>query len=111
MAKLASIKPRLRTIETRRIKPEVKRADPELQTVEHQAWARAVKRRAGWRCEAVEDGERCRRAAPRHRMVADHIVERADGGALLDMANGQCLCVAHNTAKGVAARAARLASS
>lgn len=41
-------------------------------------------------------------------MIADHIHERKDGGALLDPKNGQCLCVSHNTAKGIAARAARM---
>ncbi|MGJ5000559.1 hypothetical protein ACQR10_04495 [Bradyrhizobium sp. HKCCYLRH2060] len=40
-------------------------------------------------------------------MVADHIIERADRGALYDDANGQCLCVAHNTKKGIQARRAR----
>lgn len=40
-------------------------------------------------------------------MVGDHIIERADGGALLDPDNGQCLCVAHNTLKGNRARVAR----
>jgi 5-methylcytosine-specific restriction protein A len=40
-------------------------------------------------------------------MVADHIRERADGGALYDPRNGQCLCVQHNTLKGAQARASR----
>jgi 5-methylcytosine-specific restriction protein A len=40
-------------------------------------------------------------------MMADHIIERADGGALLDTGNGQCLCTRHNTLKGNLARAAR----
>jgi 5-methylcytosine-specific restriction protein A len=42
-------------------------------------------------------------------MVADHKIERADGGALYDEANGACLCVAHNTLKGNQARRARAA--
>jgi 5-methylcytosine-specific restriction protein A len=42
-----------------------------------------------------------------YRMIADHIVERKDGGAALDPNNGQCLCVAHNTLKGNQARRAR----
>jgi hypothetical protein len=43
-------------------------------------------------------------------MTADHVIERADGGAFFDADNGQCLCVAHNTLKGVRARAARNAA-
>jgi hypothetical protein len=42
------------------------------------------------------------------RLCADHIVELKDGGAALDVANGQCLCVPCNTRKGIAARAKRL---
>ena len=37
-------------------------------------------------------------------MIADHIIERADAGALYDPTNGRCLCVAHNTLKGVGLR-------
>ncbi|MFG1304169.1 hypothetical protein V5F34_08520 [Xanthobacter autotrophicus] len=40
-------------------------------------------------------------------MVADHIREVRDGGAPLDLANGQCLCVQHNTLKGIDARRIR----
>ena len=88
------------------IPPKV--ADKELQTPEHRAWRLIVCRRAGWRCEWIEEGKRCQRSAANgDRMIADHVVERKDGGALYDPANGQCLCVAHNTAKGLAARGAR----
>lgn len=58
----------------------------------------------------MQDGKRCEASAANgHRMNADHIIERADGGALLDVNNGQCLCTAHNTLKGNRARAARAA--
>jgi hypothetical protein len=40
-------------------------------------------------------------------MIADHVVERGDGGALLDVDNGQCLCTQHNTLKGNRSRVAR----
>lgn len=57
----------------------------------------------------MEQGKRCEASAERGDMVvADHIVERADGGALYDQANGQCLCNAHNVLKGNRARAARV---
>jgi 5-methylcytosine-specific restriction protein A len=44
-------------------------------------------------------------------MVADHIIERADRGALYDTDNGQCLCVSHNTLKGNRARSRRAGAS
>lgn len=111
MARLKGLPPRLRQVDTRAVRPvaTVKRADAELLTEAHRAWREAVCERAGWRCQWVENGVRCTRSREGgHRMVADHVVERADGGAALDPANGQCLCVAHNTRKGAMARAARL---
>lgn len=106
--KLKTFKPKLGTIDTRTVSPPPKTADAELLTPEHKAWRLAVCRRAGWRCEWVEHGKRCEASAANgHRMNADHIVERADGGALLDPNNGQCLCTRHNTLKGLSARAAR----
>ena len=44
-------------------------------------------------------GHRCSRAQPEHRMYADHIVEIKDGGSILDVTNGQCLCYSHHTIK------------
>jgi len=98
---------------SRRVKVRVapKVADGVLHSPQHRAFRLIVCRRAGWRCEWVEDGQRCTKsAASGHRVIADHIVERADGGALFDPANGQCLCVQHNTLKGTQARAARRSS-
>ena len=70
------------------------------QTPEHKAWRRAVLDRAGWRCQAILiSGERCKNAAPGHRLYADHIVEIEDGGSPTDLDNGQCLCHAHHGAK------------
>jgi hypothetical protein len=40
-------------------------------------------------------------------MFADHIVEIKDGGAQLDLANGQCLCFSHHEIKTAEARKAR----
>jgi 5-methylcytosine-specific restriction enzyme A len=73
------------------------------------AFRTTVCRRAGYRCEYVDPATqlRCRKAAPEHRVVADHIVELKDGGDPFDPSNGQCHCVEHNTRKGVTARAAR----
>lgn len=108
MSKLKTMRPSLRTIDTRTVKPPAKRADPELLTAEHKLWREQVLRNAGYRCEHVEGGRRCEVSAPA-RLFADHIRERRDGGARLDPANGQCLCGKHHTLKTAAARAERLA--
>jgi hypothetical protein len=106
--KLTTLRPRLGTLDTRTARPPAKTADPELLTQEHKAWRLIVCRRAGWRCEWMDQGMRCHRSAARgDRMIADHKIERADGGALYDPDNGQCLCTSHNTLKGTRARAAR----
>jgi 5-methylcytosine-specific restriction enzyme A len=109
MSKIPMISSGIRTLDTRTAKPPPKRADPELLTDAHKGWAREVKRRAGWQCEWVEAGKRCEVRYPA-RLFADHIVERSDGGALLDPKNGRCLCGSHHTLKTVAARAARLSA-
>jgi hypothetical protein len=41
---------------------------------------------------------------------ADHIIERRDGGALLDIRNGLCRCVSCHVRKTNAERARRLRS-
>ncbi|ESY88344.1 HNH endonuclease [Mesorhizobium sp. LNHC220B00] len=103
------IGPQVRQVDMRTARPIEKKADPELLTPEHRAWRLGVLQRAGFRCEWVEDGRRCIKSAPHDRLIADHIIERKDGGAPLDPKNGQCLCVAHNTRKGIRARDARMA--
>ena len=92
------------------VKPPPKTADAELLTEDHKAWRSQVLRNAGYRCQWVENGRRCDKAVPDHRMFADHIKERRDGGNPLDPANGQCLCGPHHTRKTLAARAARARS-
>ena len=68
-------------------------------TPEHVAWSRAV---------VVRAGRQCQQCGTTHgRMHADHIKEVKDGGALLDMANGQCLCHACHTVKTMIERAKR----
>lgn len=69
------------------------------QTPEHAAWRAAVKRRDGYRCV------KCGTTGPR--LIADHIVEIEDGGAALDVSNGQTLCQAHHNRKTEQARRAR----
>jgi 5-methylcytosine-specific restriction enzyme A len=104
-----TLTPLIRTLDIRTAQPAPKKADPELLTNEHREWRNQVCERAGWQCEWVEQGQRCTRSrADGHRMIADHITERKDGGAALDPKNGQCLCVPHNTLKGIRARDARM---
>lgn len=108
MAKLKTVRLGLKPVDLRTVRPAPKRADPELGTEAHRQWAEAVKARAGYRCEAVDHGQRCTVTAPA-RLFADHIIERRDGGDPLDTRNGQCLCGSHHIRKTAAARAARMA--
>jgi hypothetical protein len=97
-----------RAFDPRCAKPPVHKADPELLTPEHRAWREEVLRRAGFRCEWIEEGRRCEKAEPLHRMFADHIRERRDGGPRFDPANGMCLCGRHHTLKTHDERAKRM---
>lgn len=107
---MKTFKTGLRTFDTRSVRPPPKAADAELLTPEHKAWRLAVCRRAGWRCEWVENGKRCDAAASHgYRMIADHIIERSDGGKPLDGDNGQCLCPSHHAKKTYAERVKRAA--
>jgi hypothetical protein len=108
MGKIKLLKPRLATFDSRRVKPPPKTADEYLLTPEHRAWRASVIANAGSRCEAIDDGTRCPKAEPYHRMFADHIVERSDDGDRLDPANGQCLCGAHHTIKTARERSKRM---
>jgi len=56
-------------------------------------------------------GNWCERCGSRRRVIADHKIERRDGGADLDPANIELLCHAHHQAKTAAARAARARST
>ena len=85
------------------VKAAPKTTDPAYGTPEHRAWALAVKTRARWHCQEC--------GAVGVRLFADHIVELKDGGAALDLANGQCLCSRHHALKTDAERTKRLTKS
>ena len=105
---LPLVKPRITATDTRRVKAPPKKAAAIYHTPEFKTWRAIVIRRAGEQCEAItQQGQRCRKAAPYHRMFADHRIEIKDGGAPFDPANGQCLCGAHHSAKTAQARADR----
>lgn len=95
-------------MDTRTVKPPKKEADSELLTREHLIWRSVVLRKADFQCEWIENGFRCERRHPKHRLFADHIIERRDGGDPLDPDNGQALCGAHHTIKTAQMRAARM---
>jgi 5-methylcytosine-specific restriction enzyme A len=95
----------------RTVKPEPKSADPFYHSEGHGQFRDAVLQHAGYRCEWIEDGQRCTKAAPRHRLFADHKVERQDGGNPYDPNNGMCLCGSHHTIKTQRERAKRLGTS
>ncbi|SEB97624.1 hypothetical protein [Bradyrhizobium erythrophlei] len=111
-ARIPTLGPRVPTLDTRKVKPPPKLADPHYQTAEHKDWARKVKGRAGWRCEHVEDGRRCERSrANGDQVYADHVIEiRDDRSRALDLDNGACKCAEHNVRKGLEARANRMRS-
>ena len=81
-------------------------ADPHYLTPEHRAWRAAVIARAGGRCQSPT----CQGRAPTARLFADHVRELRDGGAPLDLANGQALCGTCHARKTASARARRMAT-
>jgi hypothetical protein len=105
---LRSLAPLVSTLDTRTTKLPPKVKDEAYTTPQYRAWRAQVVARAGGQCEAVDQGHRCSKAMPEHRMYSDHIVELRDGGSLLDINNGQCLCASHHELKTIAARARRL---
>lgn len=107
MTKLRSLRPLVRTIDSRTIRRPEKRKDAIYDSPAFRAWRAQVVLRAGNRCEAIENGERCRKAHPAHRMYADHVVELRDSGHPFDLGNGQCLCAVHHEKKTFKARQLR----
>ena len=102
-SRLTCLGPRLRPSDTRTSRPAPKVAAAHYQTDAHQQWRSDVIRRAGGMCQAPG----CSRTGTR--LFADHVIELRDGGAALDLANGQALCGSCHTRKTAAARAARQA--
>jgi 5-methylcytosine-specific restriction enzyme A len=109
MGRIRMLAPLVPKADGRTVRPEPKRADPFYHTQGHGQFRDVVFKRAGSRCEWFEDGKRCTKSAPQHRMFADHIKERRDGGDPTDPSNGMCLCGSHHTIKTQRERARRLA--
>lgn len=97
MAKLTNLRPRI-GIATARLTLPPKVADPfYLSGAWRSLVARLKRERGGW-CEICGSTDR---------VIADHIVERRDGGADLDPANVQLLCFTHHQRKTADARGRR----
>lgn len=99
MTRLRMLAPKVQNISTSAIKAVPKIKNSFYDSPAFRAWRTQVVARAGARCEAVDNGQRCTKAWPQHRMYADHVHELRDGGAALDPANGQCLCASHHEIK------------
>ena len=110
MPKLRTLAPLVRTLNTSTTKLSPRRIDPVYSTPEFQRWRAHVVARAGGQCEAIDNGYRCSKARPDHRVYADHIIELRDGGAPFDLNNGRCLCASHHELKTIAVRTKRLKS-
>lgn len=109
MARLRALPPRLGKAPSR-WPSQPKRTDAELGTAAHKDWARAVKERAGYRCEDPDHDARQPRGGPGVTVYADHIEERQDAPCkALDIRNGMCRCAACHTRKTHRARAERIA--
>lgn len=83
-----------------RVAPPPKRAELFYQSAQWRDLVRDIKRMRGAWCE---------RCGSNNRIIADHIVERKDGGVDLDPANIRLLCGKCHAAKTARARAARAA--
>jgi 5-methylcytosine-specific restriction enzyme A len=97
MAKITTMKPRLGSLPSR-LTPVPKQAEGFYQSREWRCLVAEVKR---------ERGSCCERCGSSYRVIADHIVERKDGGADLDKSNIELLCQSHHNAKTAEARARR----
>lgn len=99
MGRLQGLKPRLGGL-AMKLPPAPKLAEPFYQSKAWRSLVARIKRQRGNRCERPGCGST-------ERVIADHIVERKDGGADLDETNIELLCAAHHNAKTAAARARR----
>lgn len=97
MSKLTNMKPMLRSMPAR-LAPPPKQTETFYQSKEWRALVAQVKR---------ERGPYCERCGSPDRVIADHIVERKDGGADLDKTNIELLCHRHHASKTAEARARR----
>lgn len=99
VGKLTNLRPTLASLPSR-LKPPPKTAEQFYQSPEWRRLVAQIKR---------ERGNWCERCGSKHRVIADHIVERKDGGADLDPSNIELLCFTHHQQKTASERAKRAA--
>lgn len=97
--RLQYAEPRLKAIDTRRLKLPPKQADPYYSSMKHRVWRDTVIARANGACET------CGRTDVM--LYADHIKELRDGGDPFDVSNGSALCGSCHTKKTLAERGKR----
>lgn len=97
MGKLTNIKPRLSSAPLR-LKSPPKIVEQFYSSPEWRKLVAHIKRTRG---------NYCQRCGSTDRVIADHIVERKDGGADLDPKNIELLCHAHHQKKTAQMRARR----
>jgi 5-methylcytosine-specific restriction protein A len=102
---LSTLRPRLSTVDTRRLRPAPKQVDAHYSSPEHKAWRLSVLRAAGFRCQGVGCG------AQGVKLYADHVIEIRDGGDPLSVDNGQALCARCHGRKTALKRGQRAHSS
>lgn len=94
MGRLKALPSRVSSLPSRIVRPE-KVVDPFYESREWREFVREIKRQRGFICEEVGCRKDC--SAAQRGLIADHIVERKDGGADFDPLNVRLLCTAcHN---------------
>ena len=104
--RLKTFSSRLKTIDTRKVKPPEKVVESFYSSAKWVETRAAILNRDNYTC--VRPG--CGRHGGKfggERMFVDHIVERKDGGADFDPENLETLCGGHHTEKTHAARVER----
>jgi 5-methylcytosine-specific restriction protein A len=101
MVSIKNLRPKFGALDARTAipAPPIKPTDAVYLSVSYRQWRYNVISRAHGECQL------CGRIDKR--MFADHILELKDGGSLLDVRNGQCLCGSCHTRKTLAAKARR----
>ncbi len=104
-ARLHAARPRVAVLDTRRLKPQAKQADPFYLTPE---WKRLIAEIIAERGRVCEDPACRAHHQPGMRVFGDHVIELRDGGAPLDKANVMLRCGSSHTAKTLRERARRM---
>lgn len=99
MGRLSAATSRLKTAGST-LRVPAKKAENFYQSKEWKAAAAKAKKRAGYKCQSPG-------CSSSYRIIADHIVERKDGGADFDQANLQVLCMPCHNTKTAKAKTAR----